>query len=146
MGLSEPEVRNLREYLLAGGFLFVDDFWGTYEWANFEENIRAVLPEYPIVDLPITHELFRAYYEIEKVEQVPSIDNGCDGEPYYERDGVVPMVRAIFNEKGRMLVLISWNSDLGDAWEWMEQACYPLKMSTYAYQLGVNTIIYAMSH
>jgi hypothetical protein len=146
MGLSDPEIEGLRNYLLAGGFLIVDDFWGSAEWANFEENIRRVLPEYEIVDLPMTHPIFHSYYEIEQVLQVPNYNNGCAGGPYHERDGYVPMVRAIFNERGRLLVLISWNSDLGDAWEWMELACYPLPMSTYAYQLGVNTIIYAMSH
>lgn len=146
MGLPDSEVQGLRNYLLAGGFLIVDDFWGTYEWENFEQNIMRVLPEYRIVDLPLSHPLFHSYYVIDEVLQVPNYRNGCAGGPYYERDGYVPAVRAIFNERGRMLVLISWNSDLGDAWEWMELACYPLKMSTYAYQLGVNTIIYAMSH
>jgi hypothetical protein len=146
MDLSDPEVQGLRSYLLAGGFLIVDDFWGSYEWSNFEENIRRVLPEYEIVDVPLTHPIFHAYYEIDEVLQVPNYNNGCAGGPYYERDGIVPRVRGIFNERGRLLVLISWNSDLGDAWEWMELACYPLPMSTYAYQLGVNTIVYAMSH
>lgn len=146
MGLSDPEVKGLRGYLMAGGFLIVDDFWGTYEWQNFEQNIRRVLPEYPIVDLPLTHELFHAYYDIKEILQVPYHGNACSGSPYYEQDGYVPMVKAIFNERGRLLVLISWNSDLGDAWEWMELPCYPLTHSKYASQLGVNTIVYAMSH
>lgn len=146
MGLSDPEVKGLRDYLKAGGFLIVDDFWGTYEWANFEENIRRVLPEYPIVDLPLSHPLFHTYYDIKEVLQVPNFRQGCDGGPYYERDGYVPMVRAIFDETGRLLVLISFNSDLGDAWEWMELPCYPLALSTYAYEFAVNTIVYAMSH
>jgi hypothetical protein len=145
MALSQGEVQALRSYLQAGGFLIVDDFWGSYEWQNFEENIRRVLPEYEIIDLPISHPIFHTYYEIEEVLQVPNINNGCRGGPYSEGDGYVPAVRAILNEKGRMLVLISWNSDLGDAWEWMERDCYPLRMSTYAYQLAVNTIIYAMT-
>jgi hypothetical protein len=145
MYLSDPEIKGLRDYLLAGGFLIVDDFWGDYQWQQFEANIRAVLPEYQIVDLPTTHELFRAYYEIEEIRQVPSINNGCSGGSYSE-SGQGPSVHAIFNERGRLLVLISFNSDLGDAWEWMEQACYPLREATYAYQLIVNTIVYAMSH
>ena len=145
MYLSDPEIKGLRDYLLAGGFLIVDDFWGDYQWQQFEANIKAVLPEYQIVDLPTTHELFRAYYEIEEIRQVPSINNGCSGGSYSE-SGQGPSVHAIFNERGRLLVLISFNSDLGDAWEWMEQACYPLREATYAYQLIVNTIVYAMSH
>ncbi len=145
MYLSDLEIKGLREYLLAGGFLIVDDFWGWGQWQQFEANIKAALPEYQIVELPITHELFRAYYEIEEIRQVPSINNGCSGGSYSE-SGDGPSVHAIFNEKGRLLVLISFNSDLGDAWEWMEQACYPLREATYAYQLIVNTIVYAMSH
>ena len=146
MNLPDSEVEALRGYLLAGGFLIVDDFWGSYEWASFEQNIKRVLPEYEIVDMPMDHPIFHSYYEIEKIEQVPNIGNGCRGGPYYERDGTVPMVRGIFDEHKRLMVVISWNSDLGDAWEWMEQACYPLAMSTYAYQIAVNTIVYAMSH
>ena len=146
MALTDSEVKGLRSYLKAGGFLIVDDFWGSYQWANFEQNIKRVLPEYNIVDLPLSHPLFHSYYEIEEILQVPNINNGCAGGPYYEQDGYVPAIRAIFDERGRLLVLISWNSDLGDAWEWMEQACYPLKMSTYAYQLAVNAIIYSMTH
>lgn len=146
MSLTDAEVHGLREYLLAGGFLIVDDFWGSYEWANFEENIVRVLPEYTIVDLPLSHPIFHTYYEITEILQVPFSGRACAGAPYYEQDGYVPHVKGIFNEKGRLLVLISWNSDLGDAWEWMELDCYPLTHSTYAAQLGVNVIIYAMSH
>ena len=146
MALSDPEVKALREFLLAGGILFVDDFWGTYEWQNFEHNIRRVLPEYQIVDLPLTHPLFHSYYSIKAVEQVPNIYNGCNGGPYFENDGYTPMVRGIFDEHQRLMVLISYNSDMGDAWEHMEQSCYPLKMSTYAYEFAVNAIVYSMSH
>jgi hypothetical protein len=146
MSLTDPEVRALRDYLVSGGFLIVDDFWGTYEWQSFEQNIRRVLPEYSIVDLPMSHPLFHIYYDIKEILQVPYHGRACAGAPYYEQDGYYPVVRAIFDERGRMLVLISHNSDLGDAWEWMELACYPLTHSTYAAQLGVNTILYAMSH
>jgi hypothetical protein len=146
MNLTDDEVKGLRSYLLAGGFLIVDDFWGTYQWQNFEENIKRVLPEYEIVDLPLNHPLFSTYYEIKEILQVPFYGRGCAGGPYWEQDGYVPYIKAIFDDRGRMLVLISWNSDLGDAWEWMELACYPLTHSTYAAQLGVNAIIYAMSH
>ena len=145
MNLSEPEVRNLREYLLAGGFLVIDDFWGSYEWANFEREIRRVLPEYPIVDLPLDHPVFQTFYQIKEILQVPSINNIRVGRTS-ERDGYVPYARGILDEKGRLMVVINWNTDLGDAWEWAEQPDYPLKYSTFAYQMGVNFIVYAMSH
>jgi hypothetical protein len=147
MGLTDPEIQGLRSYLLAGGFLFVDDFWGLYEWGNFVANISRVLPEYKIVDMKLDHALFHSYYDIQKFLQVPNVSNGCAGGPYYESyDDTEPRIRGIFDEKGRLLVLISYNSDLGDAWEHMELSCYPLDRSTFAYEFAVNTIIYAMSH
>lgn len=145
MSLTEPEVAGLRDYLQAGGFLFVDDFWGSAEWASFEGQIRRVLPDRPIVDLPTDHPVFHTYYDIARIYQVPAIDNICRRGRTAERDGFEPAVRGIFDAAGRLVVLISWNSDLGDAWEWAEQPCYPLEFSTYAFQLGINAIVYAMS-
>jgi hypothetical protein len=146
MQMTPEEVKGLREYLLAGGFLMVDDFWGTAEWYNFEMEIQRVLPEYPIVEVPLDHPLFHSVYNVDEVVQVPNVANARWGEQTWERDGFVPHVRGIFDEKGRLLVAINWNTDLGDAWEWAEQPYYPVNYSTYAFQVGVNTIIYAMSH
>jgi hypothetical protein len=145
MQLDTAEVRGLRDYLLAGGFLFVDDFWGTREWEAFEYQLRRVFPDRAIVDLPLDHPIFNTYYEIDQIVQVPMYRNACSGGPTWERDGYVPAVRAVLDDAGRVMVLISWNSDLGDAWEWAELSCYPLEYSTYAFQLAVNTIVYAMS-
>jgi hypothetical protein len=145
MELTDPEVAGLRDYLLAGGFLFVDDFWGSAEWAAFERQIRRVFPELPIEDLPSDDPVFRTYYDIARIYQVPSIHNICRRGETSERDGYEPAVRGIRDAAGRLMVLISWNSDLGDAWEWAEQPCYPVEFSTYAFQLGVNAIVYAMS-
>ncbi len=146
MQLSPPEVEGLRNYLLQGGFLVIDDFWGTREWQNFEYEIRQVLPEYEIVDLSIDHPIFTTFYEIEEIIQVPNVGNGVRGGPTYERDGFIPMVKGIHDENGRLMVIINWNTDLGDAWEWADNPQYPLKYSTYAYEMGVNFIVYAMSH
>ena len=146
MDLSPTEVEGLRNYLLAGGFLMIDDFWGTYQWRNFEQEIGRVLPEYPIVELPIDHPVFSAMYTVNEVVQVPTVDRGVMGLPTYEQDGHVPHVRGIFDDNGRLLVLINWNTDMGDAWEWAEHPQYPLKFSTYAFEMGTNAIIYAMTH
>jgi len=145
MDLSPAEVEGLRSYLLAGGFLFVDDFWGTQEWSNFQYQMQRVLPEFPIVDLPLDHELFRGFYEVREVLQVPNVRQARYG-PTWERDGYVPYVKGIFDNENRLMVVINQNTDLGDAWEWAEQPDYPLKYSTYAFQVGVNSIIYSMSH
>ena len=146
MSLSPPEIQGLRGYLLAGGFLVIDDFWGTREWQNFEYEIRQVLPEFDIVDLSIDHPIFTTFYEIEEIIQVPNIGNGISGYRTHERDGYIPVVRGIHDENGRLMVIINWNTDLGDAWEWADDPRYPLKYSTYAYEMGVNFIVYAMSH
>ncbi len=146
MALTEPEVRGLREYLLAGGYLVIDDFWGSWQWANFESEIRRVLPEYPIVDLPMDHPLLRAFYRIDSILQVPGIGRGIGGRPTWERDGYVPRLRGIIDERDRLMVVINWNTDLGDAWEWAEDPWYPLDRSNFAYQLGINMIVYGMTH
>ncbi len=146
MSLSPSEVQGLRDYLLAGGFLVIDDFWGTYQWRNFEAQMRRVLPEYGIVDLPRDHPLLSTFYEIDEIVQVPNVRQGIDGGPTFERDGYVPVLKGIFDEAGHLMVVINWNTDLGDAWEWADHPYYPLKYSNYAYQLGINMIIYGMSH
>jgi hypothetical protein len=146
MSLNEDEVLGLRSYLEAGGFLLVDDFWGTDEWQNFEYEIRRVLPGRSIEEISLDHPVFSSFYWIRELLQVPSIRVGMSGGPTWERDGYVPHCRGIHDDNGRLMVLINWNSDLGDAWEWAESPYYPLKYSTFAYQLGINAIVYAMSH
>jgi hypothetical protein len=147
MRLTPPEVEGMRNWLDRGGFLFVDDFWGLGEWRNFEYEMSRVLPEYPIVELSLDHPIFNTVYHVTKVEQVPSINNGCNGNRYWEdASDTTPRVFGIFNDKGRLMVVVTYNSDLGDAWEWAEQACYPVDRSTWAFQVGVNFIVYALSH
>ncbi len=145
MALSASEARGLRDYLLAGGFLVIDDFWGSWEWANFERQIRHVLPEFPIVEIPLDHPIFNAVYRIEKIVQVPARGNYWGGRTW-ERDGYTPHARGIFDEDGRLMVIINWNTDLGDAWEWFERPEYPLEFSSFAVRMGVNFIVYSMSH
>ena len=145
MYMTEPEVKGLRDYLLAGGFLMIDDFWGTWEWENFEAEIRRVLPEYQIVEVPLDHPIFNTVYHIEEIVQVPAINNAQGGRTW-EADGVEPHVRGIFDEDGRLMVIINWNTDIGDAWEWAESPYYPLRYSTFAIEITVNIIVYAMSH
>jgi len=144
--LSDEEAALLGEYLRRGGFLFCDDFWGSFEWANFERNIRRVLPEGHTVELPPDHPLFHSYYDIPEIIQTPNVGNAIEGRATYEQDGFVPHCRGISDESERLMVVINWNTDLGDAWEWADLPGYPAKYSTYAYQVGINAIVYAMSH
>ncbi len=146
MALSEPEISGLRDHLNAGGFLMIDDFWGTREWAQFEYQMQLLLPGRVIQDIPADHPIFNTVYQIDEVLQVPARGRGIYGRPTYEQDGYVPTVSGIFDDSGRLMVIINWNTDLGDAWEWAEDPMYPVEYSTYAFQVGVNTIIYGMSH
>ena len=146
MSLTEAEVAGLRDYLMAGGFLVIDDFWGTLEWRNFEREMERVLPGHVIVDLPLDHPILTAFYEIDEILQVPAMGRGLDGGPTWERDGYYPAIKGIYDEAGRLMVVINWNTDLGDAWEWADNPFYPLRYSNFAYQLGINIIIYGMSH
>lgn len=146
MRLSSSEVEGLRNYLLAGGFLVIDDFWGTREWANFVHEIRRVLPEHEIEELSVDHPLFDAFYHIEEIRQVPGFGRGIAGRPTFERDGYTPHVYGIHDDDGRLMVVVNFNTDLGDAWEHAESPYYPLEYSTYAYEMGVNMIVYGLSH
>jgi hypothetical protein len=96
-------------------------------------------------EIPLSDPIFHTYYDIDKIEQVPNGPRICNGYPTYEQDGYTPHIRGIRDDEGRIMVLIDWNSDMGDAWEWAEQACYPLEYSTYAFQVMANAIVYAMS-
>ena len=146
MSLTDAELRGLRDYLAAGGFLVIDDFWGSYQWANFESEIQRVLPGRPIVDVPMDHTIFRIFYNIEEILQVPSINNWVYNGRTHQEDGFVPYVKGIFDDQGRLMVVINWNTDLGDAWEWAENPYYPLERSTFAFEMGVNMIMYGMTH
>jgi hypothetical protein len=150
MSLTEQEVEGLRSYLAAGGFLIIDDFWGTQEWANFEREISRVLPGRPIVELGLDHPLFRIFYNIDEIRQVPGVRNGYNVSQgfgvTYERDGYTPHVRGIYDQQGRLMVVINWNTDLGDAWEHADDPFYPLQYSTYAFEVAMNLILFAMTH
>ncbi len=145
LSLSEAEATALREFLLAGGFMVIDDFWGSWAWQNLEQEMRLVFPNRTIVDVPLDHPVFHAFYDVTEVLQVPNVHQAAGG-PTWEYDGRVPHVRGIFDDEGRLMVLINWNTDLGDAWEWADLPSYPLRYSTYAFEIGINFVIYGMSY
>jgi hypothetical protein len=146
MVLSPPEAERLREYMLRGGFLVVDDFWGTYEWDSFYAQARKIFPDKEVEQIPLSHEIFSAFYDIEKIIQVPNVNNGCRGSRTHERDGRVPYALAVFDDLRRPMMVINYNTDIGDAWEWADQPCYPHEFSGFAYRMGLNFIIYSMTH
>jgi hypothetical protein len=144
---TDQEAARLREYFARGGFLHVDDFWGLRQRANFESEIRKVFPDRRMEVLPLSHEIFHTFFDIGEVIQIPNQGNGCAGPPYWEQpDDRDPRIYGIADDRGRLQVVVTYNSDLGDAWEYMDLACYPQKLSGQAYRLGLNFMIYAMSH
>jgi hypothetical protein len=146
MELSQPEASRLREYMLRGGFLVVDDFWGSYEWQSFLRQVKKIFPDREVEQLPMTHELFHSFFDIEEILQVPNYRNGCYGYQTHEQDGYTPYVLAIFDDARRPMMVINYNTDLGDAWEWADLPCYPHEFSGMAYRMGLNFIVYSMTH
>jgi len=147
MLLNREEAARLREFLLRGGFLHVDDFWGLYQLGNFTEQMAKVFPERKLEPVPLTHEIFHTFFDIDTIVQIPNVSNGCYGGRTWESPtDTVPRVLGIKDDTGRIMVLATYNSDLGDAWEHMDVACYPETFSGQAYRMGINFIIYAMTH
>ena len=153
MELSDQEAQRLREYLLRGGFWHCDDFWGLRQFAQFKRQITKIFPDRPLEELPITHEIFHIFFDIDKVVQVPNVRNGeawkltGGRSPTWEQpDDTKPRVLGVSDDTGRLMVLVTYNSDLGDAWEWMDDPDYPAEFTGYAYRFGMNSIIYGMTH
>jgi hypothetical protein len=143
--LSAEEVAILRDYLLRGGFLIVDDFHGSAEWSGFVAVMQRVFPDRPIVDLKSEDEVFHVLYDLDERIQIPGFAALYNGVTY-ERDGVIPTWRGIYDEEGRLIVAINHNMDLGDAWEQADTPSYPEPMTALAYRFAVNYIIYSMTH
>ncbi len=145
MELSDTDAAALREYLLRGGFLFLDDFHGEIEWQHVREQVKKIFPEYEIKDLPLTHPIFHSYFDVDQVVQVPGVAALIHGVTY-EKGGVTPHYMGVENKDGRLMVFITRNCDLGDAWEWINDPRYPAQFGLMAYKIGMNVIVYAMSH
>lgn len=150
--LDDRETENLRNYLLRGGFLWADDFWGERAWALFDAQIHRVLAPaaYPIVDLPIDHPIFHSQMVVTRVPQIPSINFwGGPGGPTSERgaDSAVPHARAILDAHQRIMVFITHNTDVGDSFEREgDSRAYFVEFSVPGYALGVNVLLYALTH
>lgn len=151
MYLSEPEVLGLRRYLLNGGFLMVDDFWGDDEWENFYHEIKRVFPDREPQELPLEHEIFHIVYDLKQKPQVPSIHafsrNGSSDRPW-DPGSQTPHYRALFDDKGRMMALVCHNTDLGDGWEREGESTeyFRLFSEKWSYPMGINIVAYAMTH
>ena len=151
--LTPPEAAGLREFLLKGGFLWVDDSWGSRAWNNWVRQISGVLPpgEYPIVDVAPSHPIMRTLYDVREIPQVPNIGfwsrtGGDTSERGYDSAHVY--FKGIHDTFGRLMVLVSHNTDIADTWEreGEEPRSYFDTFSPRGYAIGVNVVIYAMTH
>ena len=143
--LSDEEAERIREYLLRGGFMILDDFHGTYEWALFMRGMRKIFPDRAVVEVDPGDEVFHVLYDLEPKEQIPGAQMLFTGRTH-ERDGVTPHWRGIYDDDGRLMVLINFNMDLGDAWEHADWPEYPERYTAMSYRLGINYVVYAMTH
>ena len=153
VGFSPSEVERLRDYLMRGGVLYVDDFWGEAAWEHWKREIHKVLPpnDYPIVDVPLDHVVFRTFYTIRKIPQIPSIHywrrSGGRGTSERGFETAEPHFRGIFDDNGRLIVLMTHNTDIADGWEReAEEDEYFYRFSLKAYPVGINIVLYAMTH
>ncbi len=142
-GLTDAQAHKLRDYCLRGGFFMADDFHGHEEQAYFEHTMKIVFPERSIVDIPDSDPIFHTVFDLNDRYQVPGAEHLRTG---HKKDGYVPHWEGIYDDKGRIMVAISLNSDLGDSWEWSDTETYPLKFSDLGLRIGVNYVVYAMTH
>jgi hypothetical protein len=156
---SDEEVSTLRKYLLNGGFLMADDFWGPKEWENFEGEIKRVFPERSFVELPMDHPVFHTVFQINVEKNKLQVPNYVAGEESQYNGGITweyhdgvecreMHVRAITDDKGRIMVIACHNTDNGDGWEREQEYGYFFRefSEKRAYPLGINIIVYAMTH
>ena len=150
--LSDAETARLREFLMRGGFLVVDDFWGAEAWEVFRRTMARVLPNKPITDLAESDAVMHVLYDIEEKDRtfIPGTRHlrmGPGGNVVVQQPpGTAPAWRAMYDDKNRMVVAVNFNTDVGDAWEYADSPYYPEPMTAMAYRYGVNYVIYSMTH
>ena len=144
--LSAREAENLREYLLRGGFIFIDDFHGEREWRSFYTQFKKIFPEREPVDIPISHPIFRCFFQIDELMQIPGLRSLFSGRTYERFDGYPAYCRGVYDDRGRLMMMINFNTDLGDAWEHAAEGFYPREYSDMALKMGINAVVYALTH
>lgn len=141
--LTDSQAAELREYLLRGGFLLCDSFYGTYEWEGFAQTLRRVFPDRPIIELADDHPILHAVYDLTEKHQIPTWQHLPRG---YRGDGAEPHWRAILDDDERIMVMIAFNNDIADGWQHADEPTYPQQEARLAIQLGVNFAVYALTH
>jgi hypothetical protein len=143
--LTDSQAARLRDYLLRGGFLMLDDFWGTEEWDRFEESMRLIFPDRQIVEIADDDPIFHAVYDLDDRYQIPGQWALMRGTTY-RNDGARAYWKGIYDDHGRLMVAMDFNSDVGDSWEWADSPRYPEKYSALGIRIGVNYVVYSLTH
>ena len=143
--LTDLQAAKLRDFLNRGGFFMCDDFHGTFEWETFAASMKKVFPDRKIVDLPNGDAIFHTVYDLDDRYQVPG-EQFVYSHRTYEFDGFQARWRGIYDDKGRVMVAICHNMDLGDSWEHADNPEYPEQYSALGFRIGVNYLVYAMTH
>ena len=144
--LTDAQAKTLREYLLRGGFLMMDDFWNADEYARFDESMRKVFPDRPVVDIPDGDAIFHTVYDLGDRYQVPGRWALDGGRMAQRAAGTVAHWMGVFDDKSRVMVAICFNNAVGDSWEWADEPRYPEKYSALGIRIGVNYVVYSMTH
>jgi hypothetical protein len=145
MNLTDRQAAAMREYLLRGGFFMCDDFWGEGEWQTFLDSMKRVFPDRNVVDLPNDAYIFHTVYDLDDRYQVASMGSVNRGVSF-KCSPCPDKWRGIYDDKGRVMVAITYQSDVGDSWEWADTPAYPAEYAALGIRIGVNYIIYSMSH
>lgn len=143
--LSDAQAQRLREYLLRGGTLLVDDFHGSIEWGVFMQSMRRVFPDRPVVDIKDSDPIMHVLYDLDERTQIAGLGPVLQGKTY-EFDGYKPHWRGVYDDTGRLMVIINFNMDMGDSWEEADNHAYPEALTALGYRYAVNYFIYAMTH
>jgi hypothetical protein len=142
-GITDAQALKLRDYLLRGGFFMADDFHGTQEWGVFQEAMQRVFPDRQLVEIRDEDAIFHTVYDLDDRYQIVGYQHLAEG---HKNDGYVARWKGIYDDKGRVMVAASFNSDIGDSWEWADSPEYPERYSALGIRIGVNYIVYAMTH
>jgi Domain of unknown function (DUF4159) len=143
--LTDEQAKSMREYLLRGGFFMADDFWGEAEWDVFMASMRKVFPDRQVVELENKDPIFHVVYDLDDRYQVASMGSVNRGTTW-KCDHCPDRWRGIFDDHGRLMVAITFQSDVGDSWEWADAPQYPAQYAALGIRIGVNYIIYSMTH
>lgn len=146
MNLTDAQIARLREYLLRGGFLLCDSFFGTREWAPFAATLQRLFPGRQPVELPDDNPVFHTVYDLTQRYQVRNERSMRNRGVGYRTDGAVPHWLGLLDQHGRIMIMIMYNNDLGDAWQYADDPVYPQKDADLALRLGVNIVVYDMTH